>query len=256
MTERSTAAREPNAALRAVRRGLMMSQDELARAVREAGRRVGEPNDCSKRLVQRWEAGIVATPRGTYARALEYVTGQPIANLGFTAAAERYGMNRRQALGMAGVAATAWAIPEAKTAAHGPLTGIWRSRYEYVSSGRGDQTFASEHYVVIIQHGDRAQLRSLPDSAPGRLMMDLTINGQVVTGTWTEETDPAGYYQGAVYHGAIQFLLEPSGHRLTGKWVGFGRNFDLNTGPWVLQLESADVGKEALQRYNRKPDAG
>jgi hypothetical protein len=26
--------------------------------------------------------------------------------------------------------------------------------------------------------------------------MDLTANGQVLTGTWTEETNPAGYYQG------------------------------------------------------------
>ena len=62
--------------------------------------------------------------------------------------------------------------------------------------------------------------------------MDLTANGQVLTGTWTEETNPAGYYHGAVYHGAIQLLLEPTGRRMTGKWVGFGRDFDLNTGPW------------------------
>jgi hypothetical protein len=27
-----------------------------------------------------------------------------------------------------------------------------------------------------------------------RLMMDLTANSQVITGTWTEQTSPAGYY--------------------------------------------------------------
>ena len=56
---------------------MRMSQDELARAIREAGQRAGAPNTCTKRLIQRWEAGLVTTPRGAYARALEYVTGQP-----------------------------------------------------------------------------------------------------------------------------------------------------------------------------------
>jgi hypothetical protein len=42
---------EANTALRAVRLALRMSQDELARAVRNAGERAGEPNDCNERLV-------------------------------------------------------------------------------------------------------------------------------------------------------------------------------------------------------------
>jgi transcriptional regulator with XRE-family HTH domain len=98
---------EPNTALRAVRSSMRMSQDEMARAVRQAGDRAGEPNDCTKRLVQRWEAGVVSSPRAIYARALELVTGQPIENLGFASAEARYGLNRRQAMGMA----AALAIP-------------------------------------------------------------------------------------------------------------------------------------------------
>jgi hypothetical protein len=193
---------------------------------------------------------LVTTPRGIYARALEAATGQPIENLGFKAADERYGLDRHEALGMA-----AGAMPEPKEVSGGPLTGIWRSRYEYVSSGRGDQTFASEHYVVILHRGARLQLRSLPETAKGRLMMDLTANGLVITGTWTEQTNPDGYYQGSVYHGAIQMLLEPTGHRMAGKWVGFGRDFDLNTGPWTLTLVSADTAEEAMSRYNRPVEA-
>jgi transcriptional regulator with XRE-family HTH domain len=239
---------EPNTALRAVRQSMHLSQDELARAVRQAGERTGDPNDCSKRLVQRWEAGLVTTPRGTYARALEYVTGQPIENLGFRPADERYGLDRREAMGGN---AGAWIPAPDPKAAQGPLTGIWLSTYEYESSSRGE-TYTDRHYVVIIQHGAKLQLRSMPGSA-SRLMMDLTVNGQVVTGTWTEETSPDGYYQGSVYHGAIQLLLEPTGHRMTGKWVGFGREFDLNTGPWRLELVSVDTGKDAMARYNRPP---
>jgi hypothetical protein len=145
----------------------------------------------------------------------------------------------------------AW-IPLEDPKAHGPLTGIWLSRYEYESSSRGG-TFADEHYVVVIQHGARAQVRSVPASK-SKVMMDLTVNGQVVTGTWTEQTSPDGYYQGSVYHGAIQLLLDPTGHRMTGKWVGFGRDFDLNTGPWTLELVSSDTGKDAMGRYNRRPE--
>ena len=244
------AAREPNETLRAVRRGLLMSQGEFALAIRAAGQRAGEPNDCSKRLVQRWESGyLVSAPRGAYARALEAVTGQPIENLGF----KGDGATRRQALGMAGVAAAAaWAVPESKAkGARGPLTSIWRSTYSYVSSSRGDKTFTSEHYVMVIQHGNRVQVRSLPGTATGRVMMDLTVDGQVITGTWTEETDPDGYYASSVYSGAIHMLLDHTGHRMKGKWLGFNRDGGVSDGPWVLNLVSADTSKAAVEKYNR-----
>lgn len=249
------AEREPNENLRAVRQSLLMSQGEFALAIRAAGQRAGEPNDCSKRLVQRWEAGYVTgIPRGAYARALEAVTGQPIENLGF----KGDGATRRQAIGIAGAAAAAaWAVPESRAkGARGPLTGIWRSTYSYISSSRGDKTFTSEHYVMVIQHGNRVQVRSLPGTATGRVMMDLTVDGQVITGTWTEETDPDGYYKSSVYSGAIHMLLDHTGHRMKGKWLGFNRDGEVSDGPWVLNLASADTSKAAVEKYDRpvEPD--
>ena len=135
----------------------------------------------------------------------------------------------------------------------GPLTGIWLSSYEYESTGRG-ATFTNRHYVAVVQHGTRLQVRSTPGSR-SRLLMDLTANGQVLTGTWTEETNPTGYYQGAVYHGAIQLLLEPTGRKMTGKWVGFGRDFDLNTGPWTLELVTGTITDETLREHSRPVDS-
>jgi hypothetical protein len=245
---------EPNETLRAVRQSLLMSQGEFALAIRAAGQRAGEPNDCTKRLVQRWEAGYVAgVPRGNYARALEAVTGQPIENLGFKGTDP----GRRQVLGAAGLvgagaAAAAWAVPESRAkGARGPLTGIWRSTYEYVSSSRGGETFTSSHYVMVIQHGDRLQVRSLPGTAQGRVSMDLSVSGSVLTGTWTEETDAGGYYRGSAYHGAIQLTAGPSGTRLAGAWVGFNKDGGIQTGPWTLDLVSADTSKAAMEKYNR-----
>lgn len=73
----------PNLVLREIRTRLHLSQDEFAARVRQAGRRLGEPNDCSKRLVQRWESGEHATCRPVYQRALQEATGRPFEELGF-----------------------------------------------------------------------------------------------------------------------------------------------------------------------------
>jgi hypothetical protein len=40
----------------------------------------------------------VTLPRAVYVRALEYVTGKPVASLGFDTAAERYGLDPDEAL--------------------------------------------------------------------------------------------------------------------------------------------------------------
>lgn len=64
---------------------------------------------------------------------------------------------------------------------YGGLTGIWLSEYEYPSSGRG-ASFTGQHYVMVLQHGARLMIRSLPASR-SKLSMDLSIDGQVLTGT-------------------------------------------------------------------------
>jgi hypothetical protein len=42
---------------------------------------------------------------------------------------------------------------------------------------------------------------------------------------------------------------------MRGQWVGYGRDFDLNTGPWTLELVSSDTSKEAIERYNRPTES-
>ena len=41
---------------------------------------------------------------------------------------------------------------------------------------------------------------------------------------------------------------------MTGKWVGFGRDFDLNTGPWSLELVTGSVTGETIAEYSRPVD--
>ncbi|MFK8848952.1 helix-turn-helix domain-containing protein [Streptomyces sp. Ac-502] len=259
-----------NAAFRAVRLSLRMSQDDMARALRKAGDEAGEPNDANKRLVQRWEGGTTRVPRPVYVRALEKVTGLPIESLGFAlpvmvqarddgAGGHDVAGGAPGAPGGAGVDGSESASGATETAAQATgrphYTGVWLSRYEFYSSGRG-QTLTGAHFVVLVQNGNRLTGRSLPGASShpdSPLSLDLTVDGNVVTGTWVEQTATDGYYAGARYHGAVQLLAEPTGRRLAGKWVGFGKDFDVNTGPWELIFKDASTAKETVERYSRRP---
>lgn len=236
--------------------GMLLSQDDMARAVREAGDRAGAPNGCSKRHVQRWESGEVAAPRPVYARALEVVTGLPITSLGFamvpTARVTDDGKGGHDMEPSTAGVAPARGREGSTQAGTGQFGGVWLSRYEYYSSGRSD-SFIGLHYVVLLQHGNRLTVRSLPGSSDSPLTMNLEIDRNVVTGSWVEQTSQDGYYAGARYHGAIQLLVEPTGRRMAGKWVGFGKDFDVNTGPWELVFQTASTTKSALDEYNRRP---
>ena len=89
-------------------------------------------------------------------------------------------------------------------------------------------------------------------TAPGVITMEMSVrDGNVVTSTWEERTDPRRYYLGATYFGAIQMTADPSGYRLQGMWVGSGRENEVNTGPWSLTPVTADTRKAFLQECNR-----
>ncbi|MFD5556334.1 helix-turn-helix domain-containing protein [Streptomyces sp. NPDC127068] len=251
----------PNSTLRAVRMGLLMSQDEFARALHDAGNHAGSPNDANKRLVQRWESGTTSAPRPLYARALEAVTGLPIESLGFPSpvlariADDGHGGHDLKDPPVA--VRTPGTQPAAQPAPQGNYSGVWLSSYEYVSSGRGNEVFPGKHYVLLLQHGNRITGRSLPGASlnpDSPLTLDLQRDGSTVTGTWTERTATEGYYRGARYFGAVQMLAEPTGRRMAGKWVGFGKEFDVNTGPWELRLMEASTTKATLNKYNRPPE--
>ncbi|MGX1779544.1 helix-turn-helix domain-containing protein, partial [Nocardia brasiliensis] len=228
----------PNTALRAARMGRLMSQDDLARALRAIG-----CTSANKRLVQRWESGTTRTPRPSHASALERVLGMPIEHLGFVMA--HVADDGRGGHDVSLPQSATETITTTATRARpnpGNFSGIWLSHYQYYSSGR-QETLSTGHYVVILQHGDHLTVRSLSGSAPSTVAMELDLDGGVATGTWTEDTDPNGYYRGARYSGAIQLLVEPTGHRLVGKWIGYGKNFDINSGPWEFVLQDASTSK-------------
>jgi hypothetical protein len=131
------------------------------------------------------------------------------------------------------------------------LSGIWHSRYRYHSSGRGRQ-FDGEHYVVLRQQGNRMAGQSLPQSDGSRLKLNLSVDGSIATGTWSEYTSAAGYYRGATYQGTIQLVVSPACAEMSGKWLGFGKSFTVNTGEWMLTRVDSDTSPRALRKHRLK----
>jgi hypothetical protein len=131
------------------------------------------------------------------------------------------------------------------------VSGIWHSRYLYYNSGR-DEELEGEHYIALRQEDSRIDGQSLPHSMDSLLRLNLSVEGSVATGTWTERTSPAGYYRGATYHGTVQFLVDPVGRRMSGKWLGFGKNFRINNGEWELTWVDGSTAKSTQRFYYNK----
>lgn len=49
-------------------------------------------------------------------------------------------------------------------------------------------------------------------------------------------------------------LQDEDGRLLAGKWVGFGKDGEINDGPWSLTLVDERVDAEAVERWNRVPE--
>lgn len=134
--------------------------------------------------------------------------------------------------------------------AHG-LAGIWHSTYTYPSSGRGEE-FTGGHYVMLRHSGGGLAGQSLPTKEGSELDLHLSLERSVATGTWTERTAQSGYYHGATYHGTIQLVVDPMGRTMAGKWLGFSKDFRVNSGPWTLTRVEDSISKRAQQRYHFK----
>src|SRR5687768_13628384 len=113
------------------------------------------------------------------------------------------------------------------------FSGVWLSKYRYHSDSR-HKDFDDAHYVRIYQHRNRLVIESLPDVNESYIIINLTLHEDLATGTWQETTAPMGYYEGTTYYGATQLVIAPDGKSMQGKWMGAGRNKEINVGPFSL----------------------
>lgn len=54
---------------------------------------------------------------------------------------------------------------------------------------------------------------------------------------------------GSTYHGSIQLVADLTGRSMEGQWIGFGKNFKINNGPWTLKWIDGNLSKRGIQQY-------
>lgn len=171
-----------------------LSQDEFAERVREAGRRLGEPNDCSKRQVQRWESGQSRTCRPVYRRALEAVAARPYRELGFADPRTNpyTGLARRSVLG-AGTMLAAGLLAEpvhVEDAAAGRRVGA-----ELVEVLRA-RTARFRRLDDHLGGADTFRLYSTELEATGQVLQHAAYSqqtGRALAGVFAEQAQQAGW---------------------------------------------------------------
>lgn len=114
------------------------------------------------------------------------------------------------------------------------FTGTWHSINKYTSTAKPGQ-FTSEYDVEIHRAGNQIVIQSVkPDKEGAYVLLRLTLDGRILTGTWHESTSPIGDYSGEERYGAIQLILSDDGNVMRGKWVGFNRKMYVQTDDWEI----------------------
>lgn len=131
------------------------------------------------------------------------------------------------------------------------LRGTWTSRYVYPSASRGE--LESVH-VVDVEHRDGRLIgTSRPDTSGSELVLDLGTEGSLVTGTWRERTSPSGHYRAAAYHGVVQFVLDPTGATMSGRWLGISKRHTIKSGEWRLERSAHPSAAPETSRTTVSP---
>ena len=113
------------------------------------------------------------------------------------------------------------------------FSGIWHSVYHYTSSVRLG-LFTSEYDLSIYKIGNQVIMQSEPREDGSYVLLRLTLDGRIATGTWSEQTAPEGPYKGVTCYGALQLVLSENGDEWHGMWVAYGRNLEVRSGNWDI----------------------
>lgn len=133
------------------------------------------------------------------------------------------------------------------TSSPSQFSGIWRSDYTYHSSDLNENRL-SQHYVRMYPKGNELIIESVPEVNESYMLARFSVDNNVATGSWQEVTDPKGDYNGTVYHGAGQLIVADDAKSMKGKWVGFGKNMEVKTGPWEFVYIGEDLSSIDLNQ--------
>ncbi len=120
------------------------------------------------------------------------------------------------------------------------FSGSWNFCHWYPSSDDSVEE-KGEYEMVASQKGNQIVLESkADDSKEAYMLVRLTIDGKVASGSWHENADMHGPFEGAMYSGAGQLIISDDGTYMDGMWAGAGFDHTANkpkvyTGRWELK---------------------
>lgn len=103
------------------------------------------------------------------------------------------------------------------------FSGTWQCKYWYPSNDQPGTEEVSEYTGTFHQIGRHITYQSEPNEDGSYMFVRMTADGDLVTGTWHENTAPEGEFAGSMYSGAFQALVDESGGKVDGKWAGIGQ---------------------------------
>jgi hypothetical protein len=139
------------------------------------------------------------------------------------------------------------------------FSGIWCCRYWFPSNANPGEEEPSEYQVTIRQRDNKLILESLPNQEESYMLVRLKLDGEVVGGSWQENTSPHGEFKSMIYSGLVQLLYDKEAKRMDGMWVGIGRDHKagkpaIYTGRWEIsylgeeQISRAEVGPSTVAK--------
>ncbi len=116
------------------------------------------------------------------------------------------------------------------------LPGVWCCAY-YFPSNTHEGEDASEYYVRLERTQDGFVLHSLPNDTASYIQAHCTLDANLATGVWLENTAPKGEFEGKMYSGVFQVIVDDTMRRMVGNWVGIGNDHgeqEIFEGRWEI----------------------
>jgi hypothetical protein len=105
------------------------------------------------------------------------------------------------------------------------VRGSWRSTYDYPSRGKMHNAV---QMMTLVQVGRRVYGKNIGGTSKHKHSLTLNLNGAYLTGTWRNTADAAKH------HGVAQFRVRADGTEMSGRWVGFDGDSNIQAGMWKL----------------------
>ena len=118
------------------------------------------------------------------------------------------------------------------------FSGEWKSTHSYPTKDDSAEE-VSEYAVTAYQTGHDIVFQSQHTKDGSYMLIRLSIDGDIATGTWYEHTSPGGDFSSTMYSGAGQLIIDKDKTRMEGLWAGAGMDHKAGkprvyTGRWEL----------------------